>query len=98
MPYNDSDDDGEDWSGEDWSDDEDDEDEPETDEFARCPECGGPVSSVTDKCPSCGYWFLDADRRAMWTGERKPLWLRMTAWVVLAGLLFGLLVAGFVAF
>lgn len=96
MPYDDPDDDDEDWSGEDWSDD--DEDDSGGEEFARCPECGGPVSSVTDKCPSCGYWLLAADRRAMWSGERKPAWLRVTAWVVLAALLFGLLVAGFTVF
>jgi ribosomal protein S27AE len=89
MPYDDPEE-------EDWYDDED---EPADEEVARCPECGGPVSIITDKCPSCGYWLLAADRQAMWSsGERKPLWLRVTAWVVLLALVFGLLVAGFTIF
>jgi hypothetical protein len=66
---------------EDWYDDQDDLGDEET---AVCPECGEPVPSLTDKCPWCGYWLSAADRRAIWSRERKPRWLRVTAWVVLA--------------
>jgi hypothetical protein len=67
---------------EDWYDDEDGLDDEE--ETAPCPECGRPVYAVTDKCPACGYWFSATDRRAMHSSERKPGWLMITAWVVLA--------------
>ena len=60
-------------------------------EAAQCPECGRPIHIITDKCPSCGYWLSPGDRHALWSGMRKPLWLRVTAWVVLAAFLFTLL-------
>jgi ribosomal protein S27AE len=76
---------------EDWYDDEDEfvEEEP-----ARCPECGGPVHVVTGKCPACGYWFLETDRRAMWSGMDKPAWIKVTAAIVLLTIVVGLLAAG----
>lgn len=74
-----------DWD-EDW--DDDDVDDVET---ARCPECGSAVHSVSDKCPACGYWLTEADRRAMWSGMAKPLWLRITAVVVLVAFLLSAL-------
>jgi hypothetical protein len=67
---------------EDWYDDADDESDDEG--TAPCPECGEPVHGFTDKCPACGYWLSAADRRAMRESERKPGWLMVTAWVVLA--------------
>jgi hypothetical protein len=67
---------------EDWYDDGNDQFDDE--ETAPCPECGGPVYDVTDKCPACGYWLSAADRRAIRRGERKPGWLVITAWLVLA--------------
>jgi ribosomal protein L37E len=86
----------EDWDDEDaWADDEDDLDENES---ANCPECGQTAHSVADKCPNCGYWLSDADRRAMWSGATKPMWLRVTAWVVLVAFLFTLLAVGFTLF
>ena len=54
RPFDDDDDD------EDWYDDDD---EPDDDEPAPCPECGEPVYAITDKCPACGYWLSEADRR-----------------------------------
>jgi hypothetical protein len=66
---------------EDWYDDED---ELDDEEAAPCPECGEPVHSFTDKCPACGYWLSAADRRAMRSGERRPGWIMITAWIVLA--------------
>ena len=59
-------------------------------ESAPCPECGETVHVITGKCPSCGYWLSDADRHAMWTGESKPMWLKVTAVVVLVALLAGM--------
>jgi hypothetical protein len=82
---NDSDDD------ESWTDDPDDLDDEAP---ASCPECGGPIHAIADKCPACGYWLSDADRRAMGSGTSKPLWLRVTAVVVLVTFLFGLLAVG----
>jgi hypothetical protein len=73
---------------EDWYDDDDELDE---EEAARCPECGGPVEIVTDKCPACGYWLSEADRRAMWFGTSKPMWLKVTAAIVLVAFLTSLL-------
>lgn len=78
MPNLDADDE-EDWD-EDWSEDESYDDE----ESAPCPECGATIHSVLDKCPQCGYWLTDEDRRNLWSGARKPPWLMATAWIVLA--------------
>jgi hypothetical protein len=65
---------------------------------ASCPECGGTVYSFGDECPHCGYWLSAADRRAMYRGESKPLWLRATAAIVLLAFLVSLLVLGAVLF
>ena len=82
MPIHDPDD-------EDWCDDEaPDEDEEDS---AACPECGEPVPEISDRCPACGYWLSDADRRGMWSGESKPLWIRITVVVLLAAFLATLL-------
>jgi hypothetical protein len=77
-----SDSDDEDWSDDYSLDDED---------ASSCPECGGTVYSFTEKCPHCGYWLSDADRRAMYPGKSKPLWLRVTAWALLIAFLVSLL-------
>ncbi len=81
----------EDWEDdhEDWCDD--DADESDKEESASCPECGGTVHSFLDKCPTCGYWLSDADRRAAYPSASKPLWLRVTAVIVLLAFLAGLI-------
>jgi hypothetical protein len=81
-----SDNDDEDWD----NDDESYDDEPD----ACCPECGGTVYNFADKCPHCGYWISGADRRAMWPSLARPLWLRVTAIVVLLAFLASLLAVG----
>jgi hypothetical protein len=73
---------------EDWYDDED---EPDDYEPARCPECNEPIHAIADKCPACGYWLSVADRRAMWAGMSKPLWVKVTAAIVLVAFLLSLL-------
>jgi hypothetical protein len=84
MSHDDSDD-------EDWYDDDD---APDEDEVGRCPECGDSVHSIADRCPACGYWLSDADRRAIWIGESKPVWLRVAAIIVLIAFLASLLACG----
>ena len=78
MPHDD-----EDWSydDEEWTDEED---VPDDSESAPCPECGATIDSVLDQCPKCGYWLTAEDRQIMWAGARKPTWLMITAWVILA--------------
>jgi hypothetical protein len=80
---------------EDWTDDDPDVGEEDT---IPCPECGGEVAEIADRCPSCGYWLTEADRRATDSGPAKPLWLRVTAAIVLAAFLFSLLAVGFAMF
>ena len=78
MSDRDWDHDDEDWYGDGDSDDE---------ESASCPECGATVYEFLDKCPNCGYWLSDADRRAAYPSATKPLWLRVTAVIVLLAFL-----------
>lgn len=66
---------------EDWSDDGDDLDD---DDIVDCPECGASISSLTDKCAACGYWLSAADRRNLRSEGVKPLWVTLTAIVLLA--------------
>ena len=86
MPYDDPDDDFDD---EDWQDEDDEELVEEV--AAQCPECGAPVYMVTRKCPACGYWVSQADRRRFWPGESQPAWVKATALILLLILLAGLL-------
>ena len=73
---------------EDWYDDEE---ALEDVESGLCPECGAEMIDVVDKCAVCGYWLTEADRRNMWSGTSKPLWLKVTAWIVLMTFLLGVL-------
>lgn len=78
------------YDDEDWFDDERD-DEPDDGETGCCPECGRPIHRVADKCPACGYWLSAADRREMWSGQSQPLWLKVTATLLLIAVLIWLL-------
>jgi ribosomal protein L37E len=80
MPITELDDDYD----EDWYDDQDD---PDDGESGSCPECGETVHEISDRCPACGYWLSDGDRRAMWAGESQPMWQRITAVVLLLAFL-----------
>jgi hypothetical protein len=84
MAVTELDDDDEDWY-------EDDSDDCDDVEWAPCPECGGTVHVITGKCPSCGYWLSDADRRRLFSSESKPTWLKVTAVVLLIALVAGML-------
>jgi hypothetical protein len=72
---------------EDWYDADDDEPDEET---VACPECGGSVPEIIDRCPACGYWLSAFDRRALRRGEATPAWVKFTAFVLLAAILVGL--------
>jgi ribosomal protein L37E len=91
MPYQTADD-WDDDEREDWSDKDD--DEPEEDDEAPCPECARPVDFQTDKCPACGYWLSATDRRSMWSGADKPVWIKIAAVVVLVSIVASLIIAG----
>ncbi len=84
MP-NDDWDDEEDWSDDPYGDDSED------DETVPCPECRRPVSIMTDKCPTCGYWLTDADRQSQPSLASNPLWLRITAALIILACLISLL-------
>jgi ribosomal protein L37E len=73
-------------SDDNWNDDEDwydQDDDLDDEEAARCPECGAGMYIVTDKCPSCGYWLTEADRRVMWSGISQPRAVKIVAVMVL---------------
>jgi hypothetical protein len=81
----------------DWDDDEDwsdalDGDDSESDESTPCPECGDPIPGIIEKCPTCGYWLTDADRQAQPSRTSKPLWLRITAALIILACLYSLIV------
>ncbi len=82
-----------DWPDEDWSDDPDD-DELDAGESVSCPECGQPISELIDKCPSCGYWLTEGDRRRLGRSESRPRWQKITAAVFVVAFVLILLLAG----
>ena len=88
MPHDDPIDD------EDWY-DEDNDDDPDEAEVGRCPECRGPIYDFSDRCPACGYWLTEADRRVMGSGASKPKWVLVTAGIVLIVLILGVLTLRF---
>jgi hypothetical protein len=85
-----SDDDDEDWY--------DENDSYDDDPAATCPECGGTVYSVSDKCQHCGYWLSSEDRRTLYPGESTPLWMRATAVFIILTFLVCLLAFGWTLF
>ncbi|HEX4414836.1 MAG TPA: hypothetical protein VH107_14475 [Lacipirellulaceae bacterium] len=70
---------------EDWYDEESD-DEP----TVPCPECGEPVLEISDRCPACGYWLTDSDRQRLTRHAAIPIWVKLTATVLLVAMLYGL--------
>jgi hypothetical protein len=90
MPYDDPIDD-EEW----YEEDDDGSQEPVESETGHCPECSGPVYEFTNKCPACGYWLTDADRRRMSSGASKPTWVLVTAGIILVVLVLGMLTLRF---
>lgn len=88
MPYEDPDTDNEDWY-------DDEPDKPDDAEATLCPECAEPIYEFNEKCPACGYWLTAADRRRLWSAESKPKWVLITATIVLAILMLGVLTLRF---
>jgi hypothetical protein len=76
-------------SSDDWDDDDD--------EQGQCPECGAIVYLVGDKCPKCGYWFLEGDHRKMSLQSREKSEMHILKVIVVilivASLIFGMIAA-----
>ncbi len=68
-------------SDEDWYGDGD--EQGDDDDVVHCPECGGLISSLTDKCAACGYWLTAADRRKLRSEGVKPWWVTLTVVILL---------------
>ena len=83
-PYND-----EDWYSEDESESSGDA------QAALCPECSAVVYEFSERCPACGYYLSAADRRRLFAGDSKPKWVLITATVILAILILGVLTLRF---
>jgi hypothetical protein len=77
-----------DYDDEDWYDD----DAPE--EESECPECGESFAEIAGRCPACGYWISDADRPSRWSAAGRPLWVQLTAVVLLLAFLVSLIAFG----
>jgi uncharacterized membrane protein YvbJ len=41
------------------------------DDITDCPECGAEIYMIADRCPKCGHWFVEKDRRAMRSRRRN---------------------------
>lgn len=41
------------------------------DDVVECPECGVEIYVIADRCPKCGYWVMQEDRRAMRANRRS---------------------------
>lgn len=54
---------------------EGDDDEDVTD----CPECGAEIYIIAERCPKCGHWFVEQDRRMMRANRRNEATISETA-------------------
>jgi len=74
---------------EDWYDDEDDSVDASLDaqEVVPCPECGAGIEIDAEKCPECGFWILEADRRLMQSDRSVAGRLKLAAVILLVLLL-----------
>jgi hypothetical protein len=68
------------WSGDDSSEDDDGSEEFDSDQTVECPACGREIYDDAERCPHCGEYLTEPDR----LGRGKPLWIIVTAVVVLA--------------
>ncbi len=46
-------------------------DDSDGDDVTDCPECGAEIYIIADRCPKCGHWFVEEDRRQMVAGRRN---------------------------
>ena len=46
-------------------------DDDDDDDVTDCPECGAEIYVIAERCPKCGHWFVDQDRRAMRASRRN---------------------------
>jgi hypothetical protein len=95
MPQLTSADDNDDnFEDEDWYAEDEDESYADAD-AGHCPECFAVVYEFAERCPACGYYLSAADRRRLFAGESKPKWVLITATVILAILILGVLTLRF---
>jgi hypothetical protein len=76
------------------------------DDVTDCPECGAEIYIIAQRCPKCGHWFVEEDRRKMSARRRneasiaeQSLELRIVkigGAALLAALVLCLLIAGIV--
>lgn len=52
-----------------------------------CPACGAPVHELSDHCPRCGHWLLDADSPVRHTSLLLAIIAALTALALLFYLL-----------
>ena len=41
------------------------------DDVTDCPECGAEIYVIAERCPKCGHWFVESDRREMRANRRN---------------------------
>ena len=70
-------------------------DEDSDDEPGECPACHAEVYLIADRCPKCGHWFLEVERRSMARGSDRR-WgnvVKAVSVVLLAAIAVGIISA-----
>jgi hypothetical protein len=77
------------------------------DDVTDCPECGAEIYIIASRCPKCGHWFVEEDRRAMQAHRRNEASIselttqlrivKAGGLILLALLVLFLLIAGVIA-
>lgn len=49
------------------------------DDVTNCPECSAEIYAIATRCPKCGHWFVEEDRRRMQSNRRSQAAIVETA-------------------